>query len=179
MAATPNVDTDFPEFCETLREKYDMTEGDWMALLNHGQTLFNRLPEGTISREESRRRARRFALAAVEDVERDMDRVLDTLSERLHDKAFLKQAEVEVDAGSEEQKSSTLARGTAWAMLIFQPLIRDRINKASRMILDGDHSLREPAESVADRWMRVEEWNAYLKRLDETNPLPCASRGAN
>lgn len=177
MAAPPNEDTDFSEFCETLREKYDMTEGDWMALLNHGQTLFNRLPQGTISLEESRRRARRFALAAVEDVDRDMDRVLIALSDRLHDKAFLKQAEV--DAGSDEQKSATLARGTAWAITIFGPLIRDRINKAWRMILDGDHSLREPVESVADRWMRVEEWNAYLKRLDETNPLPCASRDAN
>ena len=177
MAAPPNADTDFPEFCETLREKYDMTEADWMALLNHGQTLFNRLPQGTISREDAYRQARNFALNCVEDVERDMDGVLTALSERLHDKAFLKQAEV--DAGSEEQKRATLVRGTAWAMLIFSPLIHDRIHKAWRMIFDGDGSLREPAESEVDRWLRVEEWNAYLKRLDETKPLSCASRGAN
>lgn len=177
MAAPPNADTDFSEFCETLREKYDMTEGDWMALLNHGQTLFNRLPEDTISREDAYRHTRTFALNCVEDVQRDMDRVLIALSDRLHDKAFLKQAEV--DAGSEEQKRATLLRGTAWAITIFSPLIDDRIHKAWRMILDGDPSLREPAESEADRWLRVEEFNAYLKRLDETKPLSCASRGAN
>ena len=177
MAAPLNHDMDFSEFCETLREKYDMTEADWMALLNHGQTLFNRLPQGTISREDAYRQARTFALNCVEDVQRDMDGVLTALSERLHDKAFLKQTEV--DAGSEEQKRATLLRGTAWAMLIFSPLIDDRIHKAWRMILDGDPSLREPAESEVDRWLRVEEWNAYLKRLDETKPLSCASRGAN
>jgi len=33
MAAPLNHDMDFSEFCETLREKYDMTEADWMALL--------------------------------------------------------------------------------------------------------------------------------------------------
>ena len=43
-AAAPNLADDFSELCDALKAKYDMTEGDWKALLDMGMGLYNANP---------------------------------------------------------------------------------------------------------------------------------------
>ena len=43
-AAAPNLADDFSELCDALKAKYDMTEGDWKALLDMGMALYNTNP---------------------------------------------------------------------------------------------------------------------------------------
>ena len=46
-AAAPNLVDDFSELCDTLQTKYEMTDGDWKALLDMGMALYHTNPVAT------------------------------------------------------------------------------------------------------------------------------------
>ena len=75
----------FLELCDTLRDKYSMTEGDWKTLLEQGRDLYVRLPDRALSYEAVQRVTNDSALCAVDVIRRDLDPLFKLLTKEFHD----------------------------------------------------------------------------------------------
>lgn len=82
--AKPNVVDDYAELCDTLKDKYKMTDGDWKILLESGMALYKHspdrphLPEARASETDGERLQRFRRLR--EDMRRHADAYLESMS---------------------------------------------------------------------------------------------------
>ena len=121
------------ELCDALRDKYEMPEGDWKALLDKGMALHARIPEGALSFEAVQVVGHESALNAVDVLRRDLDPILSRVEEGLRNGVAK-----EEDAGSKKPEREMGAdEGAAWAAELMRNLVQYRIDLMLKDI--GEH----------------------------------------
>ena len=163
---TPSVAKEFSELCDALRDKYEMPEGDWKALLDKGMALHARIPEGALSFEAVQVVGHESALNAVDVLRRDLDPILSRVEEGLRNGVAK-----EEDAGSKKPEREMGAdEGAAWAAELMRNLVQYRIDLMLKDI--GEHGNVRPAtQHLAEAAIvRLAEREAALR--ESPRPYP-------
>ena len=90
--AEPNLVDDYSELCDALRDKYEMTDGDWKALLDMGMALYKKSLRAPAASHAGTSRL-------IEEIQAEINR---------HAAAFLRNAtDAHVDAEVAEAESNS------------------------------------------------------------------------
>ena len=84
---TSNVADEFSELCDAMRDKYEMPESDWKALLDKGMALYARLPKGAIGEDDVQLATNTNALTALDQTRHHLEREFGEYEEQLGDAA--------------------------------------------------------------------------------------------